>query len=63
MIDPYRKAVAAFLTPLSVYLVAIVMGATWRDGLDVLVAAAVTLATVFLVPNADDRYLNPPTER
>ena len=60
MIDPYRKAIAAFLTPLSVWLVALAMGGTWTDGLDVLAAAAVTLATVFLIPNENPlRYQDP----
>lgn len=53
MIDPYRKALAAFLTPLSVWVVALALGGSWTDGLDVLAAALVTLAAVFLVPNDD----------
>lgn len=59
-VSPYRKAIAAFLTPMSVYLLGVLTsGGDWATGLDVVTAAVVTLATVFLVPNdATSPYLD-----
>ena len=58
---PYRKAIAAFLTPLSVYLLGVLTtGGDWTAGLDVMAAAVVTLVTVFLVPNDPATLLDRP---
>ena len=61
MSAPYRKAIAAFLTPLSVWLLAVLAsGGDWTVGLELVAAAVVTLVTVFLVPNTPATDLDRP---